>query len=79
LGFEGKWAIHPTQIDSANVVFSPSQTELDWAVRIVNLLEEVNSQGRGAVAENGVLIDMAHLKKANLILKRQLLIEKNKH
>jgi malyl-CoA/(S)-citramalyl-CoA lyase len=79
LGFEGKWAIHPTQIDSANAAFSPSQTELDWAVRIVNLLEEVNSQGRGAVAENGVLIDMAHLKKANLILKRQLLIEKNKH
>jgi malyl-CoA/(S)-citramalyl-CoA lyase len=76
LGFEGKWAIHPTQIDSANAVFSPSQTELDWAVRIVNLLQEVNSQGRGAVAENGVLIDMAHLKKANLILNRQKLIDK---
>jgi hypothetical protein len=64
------------QIDSANAAFSPSQTELDWALRIVNLLEEVNSQGRGAVAENGVLIDMAHLKKANLILNRQLLINK---
>jgi malyl-CoA/(S)-citramalyl-CoA lyase len=51
-------------------------TELDWAVRIVNLLEEVNFQGRGAVAENGVLIDMAHLKKANLILNRQKLIDK---
>jgi malyl-CoA/(S)-citramalyl-CoA lyase len=78
LGFEGKWAIHPTQIDSANAVFSPSQSELDWAVRIVNLLEEVNSQGRGAVAENGVLIDMAHLKKANLILNRQGLIDTQK-
>lgn len=78
LGFEGKWAIHPTQIDSANAVFSPSQSELDWAVRIVNLLEEVNSQGRGAVAENGVLIDMAHLKKANLILNRQRLIDTQK-
>jgi malyl-CoA/(S)-citramalyl-CoA lyase len=78
LGFEGKWAIHPTQIDSANAVFSPSQSEIDWAVRIVNLLEEVNSQGRGAVAENGVLIDMAHLKKANLILNRQRLIDTQK-
>ena len=78
LGFEGKWAIHPTQINSANAVFSPSQSELDWAVRIVNLLEEVNSQGRGAVAENGVLIDMAHLKKANLILNRQRLIDTQK-
>lgn len=78
LGFEGKWAIHPTQIDSANAVFSPSQSELDWAVRIVNLLEEVNFQGRGAVAENGVLIDMAHLKKANLILNRQRLIDTQK-
>jgi len=78
LGFEGKWAIHPTQIDSANAAFSPSQSELDWAVRIVNLLEEVNSQGRGAVAENGVLIDMAHLKKANLILNRQRLIDTQK-
>ena len=76
LGFEGKWAIHPTQIDSANRVFSPSRTELEWAVRIVNLLEDVNAQGRGATAENGVLIDMAHLKKANLILNRQQLLDR---
>jgi citrate lyase beta subunit len=39
-------------------------------------LEDVNAQGRGATAENGVLIDMAHLKKANLILNRQQLIDR---
>jgi malyl-CoA/(S)-citramalyl-CoA lyase len=75
LGFEGKWAIHPSQVALANEVFSPSPEELEWAARTTELLERTTQGGQGAVGANGVLIDMAHQKLADSIVQRQSLIE----
>jgi malyl-CoA/(S)-citramalyl-CoA lyase len=75
LGFEGKWAIHPSQIDAANETFSPTADELAWAVRITALIEETNRAGQGAAGADGVLVDMAHLKMADSIVQRQALID----
>lgn len=75
LGFEGKWAIHPSQIDLANEVFSPSAEELAWARRIQALLEQTQRAGQGAVGDGGTLVDMAHLKLAEALTRRQALIE----
>ena len=77
LGFEGKWAIHPTQIALANEVFSPSRDELDWAARTGELLAQIARDGQGAVGAGGVLIDMAHEKLAANIVQRQALIERS--
>lgn len=74
LGFEGKWAIHPTQIKAANTVFSPSPEELEWAARVERLLAQAMREGQGAVGHQGVLIDMAHQKIAHAIQARQALI-----
>jgi len=74
LGFEGKWAIHPSQICLANEAFSPSTDELAWAARTTELIERTTRAGQGAVGSEGVLIDMAHLKLADSILQRQTLI-----
>ncbi len=79
LGFEGKWAIHPSQIELANEVFSPTGEELGWAAQITALLERTTREGQGAVGAKGVLIDMAHLKLANSIVQRQALIDANQH
>jgi malyl-CoA/(S)-citramalyl-CoA lyase len=76
LGFEGKWAIHPTQIELANEAFSPTQTQLKWATRITELIEQTNKAGQGAVGDNGVLVDMAHLKQASHLKRRQALIDR---
>jgi malyl-CoA/(S)-citramalyl-CoA lyase len=75
LGFEGKWAIHPSQIELANQVFSPTQQELEWATNTIRLLDETNRSGQGAVGHEGVLVDMAHLKLAQSIQRRQALIQ----
>ena len=75
LGFEGKWAIHPSQIALANEVFSPSAEELAWAARTVELMERTTRTGQGAVGVEGVLVDMAHLKLADSIRRRQALID----
>jgi malyl-CoA/(S)-citramalyl-CoA lyase len=76
LGFEGKWAIHPSQVDLANEVFSPNADDLSWAARTGELMERTTRAGQGAVGAEGVLIDMAHLKLADSIVQRQRLIER---
>lgn len=72
LGFEGKWAIHPSQIELANQVFSPAPEELDKARRIVAAMAQAAKQGRGAVQLDGRLIDVASIRMAqNLLTKAQ--------
>ena len=55
LGCEGKWAIHPTQIELANEIFTPSPEEVRRAKRILEALTEAESQGRGAASLDGRL------------------------
>jgi len=69
LGCEGKWAIHPSQVDLANDVFTPPAKELEKAKRILTALKEAAAAGRGAAALDGRLIDAASARMANNIVK----------
>lgn len=71
LGFEGKWAIHPTQVAIANEVYSPSASQLEWADKVLGVLDAAAAAGNGAVGEKGVLIDLAHSKLARSLKQRQ--------
>ena len=75
LGFEGKWAIHPSQVELANEAFSPTADEIAWAARIRAVMQAATRAGQGAVGADGVLVDMAHLKMADAIAERQALIQ----
>lgn len=68
LGIEGKWAIHPSQLELANEVFSPSPAEVDKAQRIVAALKEAEAQGKGAAALDGKMIDAASERMARNVL-----------
>ena len=70
LGFEGKWAIHPSQIDPANQVFSPAPEEVDKARRIVEAMAQAAKEGRGAVQLDGRLIDIASIRMAQNLLQK---------
>lgn len=70
LGCEGKWAIHPSQVDMANELFSPSEDEIATANRILEAMEEAQKEGRGAVALDGRLIDIASIKQAEVLVKK---------
>jgi citrate lyase subunit beta/citryl-CoA lyase len=59
LGCEGKWAIHPSQIAMANDVFSPPPAEVTRARRIIEELRKAESEGKGAAALDGRMIDAA--------------------
>ena len=64
LGCEGKWAIHPTQIDIANELFTPSGAEVERARRIQVAMREAEAQGRGAAQLDGRMIDAASARMA---------------
>lgn len=68
LGCEGKWAIHPTQIASANKIFTPLDSEVNKAQQILAALKMVAKQGNGAASLNGQLIDEASAKMAQNIV-----------
>lgn len=70
LGCEGKWAIHPTQIGLANEVFSPSEAEVAKARRILEAMAQAQKEGKGAVALDGRLIDIASIKQAEVLVKK---------
>ncbi len=68
LGIEGKWAIHPSQIELANAVFSPPEKEVTRARRIIAVLKEAEEQGKGAAALDGKMIDAASERMARNVL-----------
>lgn len=68
LGIEGKWAIHPSQIDMANEIFSPLPKEVERAERIIAALREAEAQGKGAASLDGKMIDAASERMARNVL-----------
>ncbi len=75
LGYEGKWAIHPSQIELANEVYSPSADEVDRAQRILVALEEAATQGRGAAQLDGRMIDAASARMAQNVVSTDAAIQ----
>ena len=69
LGCEGKWAIHPSQVELANNIFTPLASEVEKAQRILVALQEAAAQGKGAASLDGRLIDAASEKMANNIVR----------
>jgi citrate lyase subunit beta/citryl-CoA lyase len=69
LGIEGKWAIHPAQIDLANEVFTPPPAEVERAKRILAALDEAARDGRGAAQLDGRMIDAASARMAQNVVK----------
>ncbi|MBI4298532.1 MAG: CoA ester lyase [Chloroflexi bacterium] len=67
-GFKGRFAIHPTQIETINSIFSPAPQEVEYAKRVVQAFEEAEALGRGATSLDGKLIDVPIVKRAQKLL-----------
>jgi len=78
IGIEGKWAIHPSQIEHANNVFSPPAEEVEKAKRIIEELKKAAAEGKGAAQLDGRMIDAASERMAENIVNINKLIESKK-
>jgi citrate lyase subunit beta/citryl-CoA lyase len=65
-GFIGKIAIHPDQSAVINRAFTPSDAEVDYARRVIDMFEK--NPGLGTVGLEGKMLDMPHLKQARNVL-----------
>ncbi len=68
-GFSGKMAIHPSQVDIINRIFTPSDAAVELARRIVQLFEDAGDDV-GVLSLDGQMIDRPHLKQAQKMLDR---------
>lgn len=68
IGFKGRFAIHPAQIDPINACFAPSAAEIEQARRIIAAFEEAERLGRGSTALDGRVIDVPVVKRARELL-----------
>ena len=64
LGCDGKWAIHPAQIEVINEVFTPAAEEIVLAQKVLAANEEARSSGKGAIAVEGRMVDQATVRMA---------------
>ena len=71
LGFDGKWALHPDQIELCNEIFSPALADYERAERILDAYAKATGEdGRGAVVFEGEMIDEASRKMAEQVAAR---------
>lgn len=71
LGFDGKWALHPDQVDIINEVFSPTQEQFDKAWEILDAYRAATEdEGKGAVMFGDEMIDEASRKMATKFVSR---------
>ncbi len=69
LGFKGKLAINPRQVDVIHQAFTPTAKEIRWAVRVLQVIEEAKKQGSGVIALDGKMIDAPIALRAERTLK----------
>jgi citrate lyase subunit beta/citryl-CoA lyase len=67
-GFDGKTLIHPNQIAIANEVFAPSPQEVESARAIVDLFDQPENAGKGAVSHDGRMVERLHAEMARRTL-----------
>lgn len=68
IGFKGKLAINPRQVDVIHAAFNPSEKEIAWAERVIFAIEQANAQGSGVIAVDGKMIDAPIVNRANRTL-----------
>ena len=68
MGYRGKFAIHPGQIEAINAAFAPTPEEVEEARRIVGVYEAARAQGHGATSLDGRMIDAPVVQRARNVL-----------
>jgi citrate lyase subunit beta/citryl-CoA lyase len=70
LGFDGKVAIHPKQLDVIHRAFTPTAGEIEDARRLLAKLDEAAAHAQGVSSDGGRMIDSANGCAARRLLRR---------
>ncbi len=78
LGYDGKWVIHPNQLDVVNEVFTPSSEDVERSRRIVEAYEQALQEGCGSLSLDGKMVDAASIRVARMVCSQWEAIEKGR-
>ncbi|QLH82665.1 HpcH/HpaI aldolase/citrate lyase family protein [Halosimplex pelagicum] len=70
LGYDGKLAIHPSQVGPINETFTPDPDRVEWAERVLAARDEADAEGRGVFAVDGEMVDAPLVTQAERVLER---------
>jgi citrate lyase subunit beta/citryl-CoA lyase len=70
LGYDGKLAIHPSQVDPINEAFTPDPEDVEWASAVLDARDEADREGRGVFSVDGEMIDAPLVAQAERIVER---------
>ena len=70
LGYDGKMAIHPSQVGPINDAFTPDPEDLEWAQAVLAGKREADADGRGVFEVDGEMIDAPLIAQAERIVER---------
>ena len=75
MGYDGKTLIHPSQIEAANKVFSPSAKEIELANKIIEAYEKAKEEKSGVTTVDGVLVEELHVKQSLALISKMKMIQ----
>ena len=75
IGCDGKWVIHPDQIDAVNTIFTPSDEEIKRAKKILDLFKAGGSAETRAIAIDGKMVDQATLRLAKQMVDQAVVLK----
>ena len=70
LGYDGKLAIHPTQVEPINETFTPDPERVEWAERVLAARDDAEAEGRGVFAVDGEMVDAPLVAQAERVVER---------
>jgi citrate lyase subunit beta/citryl-CoA lyase len=78
LGYKGKFALHPKQIDLINREFSPSESELAYAEKVVDAFNKAQQANIGVITVDGKMVDPPVVERARQLLRIKCQVSSNK-
>lgn len=67
-GFDGKTLIHPTQIETANAIFAPTEEEVQRARAVIAAFALPENAGKGVIKVDGRMTELLHLEEAKRVV-----------
>ena len=68
LGFDGKSCIHPKQVRAVHEIYTPTQKEIEKALRVINGAKEAEAKGSGVISVDGKMVDAPIIARAYRVL-----------
>jgi citrate lyase subunit beta/citryl-CoA lyase len=64
LGMDGKTLIHPSQVESCNEIFSPTEEEVVWSRKIIDAFGQAENETKGVIVVEGRMVERLHFAMA---------------